>query len=80
MQTNLIYCLDSRDGRIQPTFLKTENSESFSFYLPRDKKLEKGAKLEVSPYSQVRKTLFYCQTLFTLVQSYSDHVLDKSEI
>ena len=47
--------LDSADGRIHPT----ENSESFSFYLPRDKKLEKGAKLEVSPYSQVRKKIYF---------------------
>jgi len=29
-----------------------DETQSFSFYLPRDKKLEKGAKLEVFPYSQ----------------------------
>ena len=31
--------------------------ESFSCFLPKDKKLEKGSKIEVFPYSQV--TLFY---------------------
>ena len=48
-----------------PNFIPTfkTNVESFSFYLHKDRKLDKGPKVEVNSYSQVGFTLdqpLYC--------------------